>query len=99
MSLSRQDVERIARLARIELSASETDATLTQLQSIFTLIEKMQAVDTSKVEALTTPLSAITEFTLRLREDVITETDQRETFMDIAPLQRDGLYLVPRVVE
>ncbi len=99
MSLTRLDVANIANLARIELSESETDATLGQLQDIFVLIEKMQAVDTTGVLPLTTPLAAIHDVTLRMREDEVTEIDQRAELMALAPAAEDGLYLVPRVVE
>ena len=99
MSLTRLDVAKIANLARIELSESETDATLLQLQDIFVLIEKMQAVNTSGIAPLTTPLAAIDEVTLRMREDRVTEIDQRDELMALAPASEDGLYLVPRVVE
>jgi aspartyl-tRNA(Asn)/glutamyl-tRNA(Gln) amidotransferase subunit C len=99
MSLTRADVERIASLARIELSSEETDATLVQMQNIFEVIGKMQAVDTSGVEPLATPLAAISEVTLRLREDLVTETDQHEKLLALAPASEDGLFLVPRVIE
>lgn len=99
MSLTRLDVANIANLARIELSESETDATLLQLQDIFVLIEKMQAIDTTGVMPLTTPLAAINEVTLRMRDDQVTEIDRRAELMALAPATEDGLYLVPRVVE
>jgi aspartyl-tRNA(Asn)/glutamyl-tRNA(Gln) amidotransferase subunit C len=99
MSLLRKDVEHIARLARIALTDRETDATLLQLQSIFTLIEKMQAIDTHDMEPLTTPLAAIGEVTLRLRDDVVTEPDRRDALLALAPATQDGLFLVPRVIE
>ncbi len=99
MSLTRTDVAQIASLARIELSEAEAEATLAQLVDIFALIEKMQAVDTADVAPLTTPLAAISDITLRMREDRVTESDQRDALMGIAPAHADGLYLVPRVVE
>ena len=99
MSLTRSDVERIARLAQISLSDQETDATLQQMQGIFELIGKMQAVDTTDVEPLATPLAAIHEVTLRLREDLVTEADQRDRLVALAPATADGLFLVPQVIE
>jgi aspartyl-tRNA(Asn)/glutamyl-tRNA(Gln) amidotransferase subunit C len=93
------DITRIARLARIALSPAETAATATQLASVFTLIETMLAVDTSGVEPLTTPLAALGAFPLRLREDVVTQVDQRAAFQKPAPSVEDGLYLVPKVIE
>jgi len=99
MSLSLSDVNHIARLARIELSAPEALATLSQLNDIFALIEKMQAVATDGVLPLATPLAAIQDVALRLRADVVTEVDQRVRFQAQAPATQDGLYLVPRVIE
>lgn len=72
---------------------------LTQLNGFFTIVERMSAVDTSGVEPLYTPLSAIQETSLRLREDVVTEVDNREAHQRNAPAVIDGLYLVPKVIE
>lgn len=99
MSLTRTDVERIARLSCIALSEDETDATLKQLQDIFAMIEKMQAIDTHDLAPLSTPLAAIGEVTLRLRDDAVTEPDQRDALMALAPATADGLFLVPKVIE
>ncbi len=93
------DVTRIARLARIALTADETAATARQLAGIFTLIETMLAVDTDGIEPLTTPLAAIAAFPLRLRDDVVTDGDRRVAFQATAPSTEDGLYLVPKVIE
>ncbi len=99
MSLSLTDVQRIAHLARIELASGEAEATLGQLNNIFGLIEQMQAVDTQGVAPLTTPLAAISEVALRLRDDVVTETNHRAEYQKPAPAVQDGLYLVPKVIE
>ena len=99
MSFTHADVARIAQLARIDISDAETAATAEHLNGIFALIETMRAVDTEGVAPLTTPLAAIGEFSLRLREDVVTESDRREDFQKPAPSVEDGLYLVPRVLE
>ena len=99
MSLATADVSRIAHLARIELTAAETEATAVRLNEIFALIETMLAVDTDGVEPLTTPLAAIETVQLRLRDDVVTETDCRDAFQTPAPKVEDGLYLVPKVIE
>ena len=93
------DVTRIARLARIALTPDETAATAEQLAGIFTLIETMLAVDTAGTEPLTTPLAAIADVALRLRDDVVTETDRRDAFQAPAPSVEGGLYLVPKVIE
>ena len=95
MALSLDDVKRIAALARISISDAEAAQALAQLSDIFGLIERMQAVDTSGIE----PMSHAQELSLRLREDRVTETDQRELFQSIAPQVEAGLYLVPKVIE
>jgi len=95
MTLSVNDVKRIADLAYIEIDEDEAKETLIQLSGIFNLIETMQAVDTSTVE----PMSHAQSVTQRLREDEVTETDQRELYQSIAPQVEAGLYLVPQVIE
>jgi aspartyl-tRNA(Asn)/glutamyl-tRNA(Gln) amidotransferase subunit C len=95
MSLTTDDVKRIAHLARLEISEHEVQATLNQLSGILGLIEEMQAVDTSGIE----PMSHSQDVTQRLREDAVTEADQRELFQSIAPAVENGLYLVPKVIE
>ena len=99
MALSSQDVSRIAHLARLELQPGEQAALLAQLNGFFSIVEQMSAVDTSGVEPLYTPLSAVSEVALRLREDEVTETDQRELNQRSAPSVEDGLFLVPKVLE
>jgi aspartyl-tRNA(Asn)/glutamyl-tRNA(Gln) amidotransferase subunit C len=99
MALTPQDVSRIAHLARLELSADEQSAMLAQLNGFFSIVERMGAVDTRGVEPLYTPLSAVSEVALRLREDVVTEVDQRALNQRSAPSVEDGLYLVPKVIE
>ena len=95
MSLTRDDVKRAARLARIAIDEREADEVLVQLDRIFGLIAEMQAVDVSGVE----PMAHAQDVTLRLREDEVTEPDQRELSQSIAPKVEDGLYLVPKVIE
>ena len=99
MSLTPQDVQRIAHLARLELSVEEQAAMLGQLNGFFRIVEQMGAVDTRGVEPLYTPLSAVTDVTLRLRDDVVTEADEREANQRSAPAVEDGLFLVPKVIE
>jgi aspartyl-tRNA(Asn)/glutamyl-tRNA(Gln) amidotransferase subunit C len=99
MPLTPEDVNRIAVLARLELSSAERAAMLNQLNGFFGIVEQMGAVDTSGVEPLYTPLSAVQAVTLRLRDDVVTETDQRALNQASAPQVEDGLFLVPKVVE
>lgn len=95
MALDNSDIKRIAHLARIEISDAEADKTLTKLSGILTLIEQMQAVDTTGI----TPMSHSQDVVQRLRDDVVTATNQRETFQANAPAIENGLYLVPKVIE
>ena len=99
MALNLDDVSRIAHLARLELSAAEQAQMLKQLNGFFGIVEQMGAVDTQGVEPLYTPLSALQAVQLRLREDVVTETDQREANQRSAPAVEGGLFLVPKVIE
>ncbi len=99
MPLAPDDVSRIADLARLDLSAAERTAMLEQLNGFCAIVEQMGAVDTRGVEPLYTPLSAVSEVALRLRDDVVTEADERAANQRSAPAVQDGLYLVPRVVE
>ena len=93
--LSEDDVRRIARLARIELAAGETEHLRAELNGILGLIDQMRAVDTTGVE----PMSHPQPLAQRLRDDRVAETDQRERFQAVAPEIEDGLYLVPKVIE
>ncbi|MGZ9057831.1 MAG: Asp-tRNA(Asn)/Glu-tRNA(Gln) amidotransferase subunit GatC [Burkholderiaceae bacterium] len=95
MSLDLDQVRRIAHLARIEISDEEAQHTLAQLTDIFAMIERMQAVDTTGIEPMADPFGG----TARLRDDVVTEGDQRATTMINAPQEIGGLFIVPRVVE
>ncbi len=95
MSLTPEQIQRIAYLARIALSEDEAVSTRCQLEGIFSLIEQMQAVDTTGVE----PMAHAQEVRQRLRADLVSETDQRDLFQAIAPEVENGLYLVPKVIE
>jgi aspartyl-tRNA(Asn)/glutamyl-tRNA(Gln) amidotransferase subunit C len=95
MPLSLDEVRRIAELARIGISDAETRAVQSQLNDIFELIGRMQKVNTDGIE----PMSHGQDLKLRLREDVVTERDQREQFLSLAPEREQGLYLVPKVIE
>ncbi len=99
MALTPQDATRIAHLARLELASDEQAAMLVQLNGFFSIVEQMNGVDTSGVEPLYTPLSAVQDVTLRLRQDSVTETDQRTLNQRSAPAVQDGLFLVPKVIE
>ena len=95
MSLTSDHVKRVAKLARLGLTDAETTETLVQLNSILSLIDQMQRIDTKNVIPLAHPL----ELKQTLRADAVTEMDQREKFQNTAPQADAGLYLVPRVVE
>ena len=95
MALTRDDVKRAARLARIAIDESEANQVLEQLGRIFGMIEEMRAVDVSGVE----PMAHAQDVVLRLRPDEVTEHDQRELFASVAPRVQNGLYLVPKVLE
>ena len=95
MSLSVDEVKKIAHLARIEISEAEALATRQQLNDIFALIGQMQAVNTEGIA----PMSHAQDLMLRLRDDVVTEQDQHALFQSIAPQVEGGLYLVPKVIE
>lgn len=99
MALNSQDVQRIAHLARLELSPTQSAELLAQLNDFFAIVEQMRSVDTRGVEPLSTPLSAAQEVTLRLREDIVTETNERQAHQRSAPAVEDGLFLVPKVIE
>ena len=99
MALDTQDVQRIAHLARLELSAAEQDTMLGQLNGFFGIVEAMSREATGDVQPLYTPLSAVQTVTLRLREDAVTEADERARNQRSAPAVQDGLFLVPKVIE
>ena len=99
MALTSEDVSRIAHLARLELSPAEAQAMLGDLNGFFRIVEQMSAVDTAGVEPLYTPLSAVQAVQLRLREDVVTEGNEREANQASAPSLEEGLFLVPKVIE
>jgi len=104
MALSTEDIKKIAHLARIEVNDNEAAATLTKLSGILGLIEQMQAVDTTGI----VPMSHSQDLSQRLRDDIVTKTNEREAFQAIAPVVgngstepavANGLYLVPKVIE
>ena len=99
MALTPQDIGRIANLARLELTSSESERMLTQLNDFFDIVEKMRAVDTSGVAPLAHPVAAIQDVSLRLRDDIASEPNQREANQASAPAVERGLFLVPKVIE
>lgn len=95
MSLTPDDVQKIAHLARLAVTDDEKKAVATDLTNILDLVEQMEKVDTRDVLPMSHPL----HMTQRLRTDAVTESDQREKFQSIAPAVENGLYLVPKVIE
>ena len=95
MSLDADAVKKIAYLARLKIDEADVPGYVNNLSNIIDLVEQMSAVDTEGVLPMSHPMDAVQ----RLREDVVTETNQREEFQAIAPKTEDGLYLVPQVIE
>ena len=95
MSVSRSDIEKIAELARLRLDEDALAEVTQNITSILTLVDQMQAVDTTNIEPMANPQDA----TQRLRADIVTEPDQRAAFQAIAPAVEAGLYLVPKVID
>ena len=95
MALDKTEIEKIAHLARLHISESETEEVTTRITDILALIDQMQSVDTDAVEPLAHPLDLVQ----RLRADKITEENQRDKLQQLAPASEDGLYLVPKVLE
>jgi aspartyl-tRNA(Asn)/glutamyl-tRNA(Gln) amidotransferase subunit C len=96
MSLTRQDVEKIARLARLSITEAEMPVYVTSLSSIVDFVDDLSRVQTSDVEPLAHPLEGQHQ---RLRPDTVTESDQHEKYQANAPQVQAGLYVVPRVIE
>jgi aspartyl-tRNA(Asn)/glutamyl-tRNA(Gln) amidotransferase subunit C len=95
MSIERKDIDTIANLARLDLSEAGKQEALNSINNILSLINQMQAIDTSGVQ----PLAHAFDASQRLREDVVTEPDQRDALLALAPSAADGLFLVPKVIE
>ena len=99
MSLTPDQLQRIALLARIDVSAEELGGMTERLNRVLGLIDQLQAVDTRGIEPMSHPLDARLSVRQRLRPDGVTETDRREAYQKGAPAAEQGLYLVPKVLE
>ena len=103
MSLTSSDISRIANLARLELGSQESRRMLSQINGFFDIVEKMRAVDTRGIEPLAHPFDAYrpaqADMALRLREDVASESNDRDANQQSAPAVERGLFLVPKVIE
>ncbi|MBD3820828.1 MAG: Asp-tRNA(Asn)/Glu-tRNA(Gln) amidotransferase subunit GatC [Thiotrichales bacterium] len=95
MSIGKDDVNKISRLAAISVSEQEVDQVADKLSNILDLFAQMQAVNTDGVEPMSHPLDQVQ----RLREDVVTESNHRDKYQKIAPSAEGGMYLVPQVIE
>ena len=95
MSLTPDDVKKIAHLARLGINESDIDGYASNLSNILNLVEQMNSIDTSNVS----PMAHPQDVSQRLRADEVLEENQRERFQKIAPLTENGLYLVPQVIE
>ena len=95
MALDKDDVIKIAHLARLQMTEAEIPAISERLSSILGMIEQLQAAPTEGIEPMAHPTDAVQ----RLREDVVSEQNQRDAYQKIAPATEDGLYLVPKVIE
>ncbi len=96
MSLTRQDVEKIAQLARLSITEQEMPVYVSSLSSIVNFVNELSRAETDGVEPMAHPLDGQRQ---RLRPDVVTESDHRETYQRNAPSVQAGLYVVPRVIE
>ncbi len=95
MALTPQDIRKIANLARLHVDENEVEQYQHDLSRILEFVEQMNQVDVGNIE----PMAHPQDLAQRLRNDQVTETDQREKFQSIAPATQDGLYLVPKVIE
>ena len=95
MTLSRQDIEYIAHLARLEVSESDVPAYVDKLGRIIEFIDELGQADTVDMVPMAHPL----DMSQRLRADEVTESDERDRYQANAPETENGVYVVPRVVE
>ncbi|NNF15753.1 MAG: Asp-tRNA(Asn)/Glu-tRNA(Gln) amidotransferase subunit GatC [Gammaproteobacteria bacterium] len=95
MTISRSELEQLATLARLQLPTTSCDELSQQLTNIIDFFDQLNAVDTATVEPMAHPLDMVQ----RLREDVVTESDQRDKLQRSTTFTKDGLYLVPKVIE
>ena len=95
MKLTRQNVEHIAHLARLEIGLEELDGVVEKLGRIVDFVDQLQSADTSAV----TPMAHPMDMGQRLRADAVTEADRRDLYQQNSAAVEDGLYTVPRVLE
>ena len=95
MSINNEDVEKIAHLARLAIEPEQLETYTRNLSDILDLVEQMNEIDTSGVIAMAHPRDT----KLRLRDDVVSEENQRDKFTRLAPASENGLFLVPKVLD
>ena len=95
MSLTANDVNKIAHLARLGIDAQDTESYAKDLSGMLDLMTQMSELNTDTVEPMAHPMDQAQ----RLRPDTVTELNNREKFMSIAPQTEAGLFLVPKVIE
>lgn len=95
MRLSRQDIEQAARLVQLRLDEEVLTGHQTALSQVASLLDTVRDVTCEGVEPLISPL----EITQRLRDDTVTQTNQRDSYQSTAPAVENGLYLVPKVLD
>ena len=95
MAIDASEIQKVAHLARLSIDDNQVDATASTINNILELVDQMQSVNTDNVEPLAHPLDAVQ----RLREDTVTEENNREQLQSCAPAVEDGLFLVPKVIE
>ena len=96
MPLERHEVEKIAHLARLTLTEEQIPYYASNLSNILKLVAHINEANTQGIEPMSHPLESLSQ---RQREDKVTETDQRELYLSIAPATEAGLYLVPKVID
>ena len=99
MSLTPDQLQHVARLARIEVGAEELVGVTERLNGVLGLIDQLQALDTRGIEPMSHALDAELAVQQLLRPDAVTDPDQRAEFQAVAPSVEQGLYLVPKVIE
>jgi aspartyl-tRNA(Asn)/glutamyl-tRNA(Gln) amidotransferase subunit C len=104
MALTALDIERLAKLARLELAQDESQTLLAQMNDFFKVVERISEVNTAGIEPLAHPTHAaaaavLPPIQLRLRVDQVSEPNQREANQRSAPSVERGLFLVPKVIE
>lgn len=95
MRINHEDIQQLAKLARIGIDEGIAEDVAAKISDILTMVEQMQAIDTAGIEPMANPLDAVQ----RLRPDRVDEENQRNAFQAIAPATEDGLYLVPQVID